>query len=208
MIDEGTQITLRPTYGDADAEAVGRVVEVSAGSLVVRVGKFPWLVADTRLTCSARVGTSHSRFTSFVQDTADRNGFAIRIPKPVAVEDANRRSEPRLTTPQAIVWSRVSNGQLVGHQEPGTTIDISEGGLSFETTGRAPEKGAMIAVSIMLPIGQFVVLGHVTGIDDTVSAHFADRHCVRVALAALPPDQVDEFTRWLDRELMRTPLGV
>ena len=208
MIDIGTQITIRPTYGDLDAETTGKVVEASAGSLVVRVGRFPWLKNGARLTCSAPVGGTHSRFLSFIQDSSDTNGFAIRIPKPVAVEDANRRSEPRLATPQSIVWSRVVDGQLVGYQERGTTIDISEGGLAFETTARPPMRGEMIAVSISLPIGELVVLGKVTGIDDTISAHFADRHAVRMSRLATPPEQQDEFQRWLKSQLIRTPVGV
>ena len=206
IIDVGDQLTFLPTYGD-EPEAVGRVVASTVSTLDVRVGKHPWLQAGTRLTCSARRGQDLLRFTAFIESVHDTDGFSIRIPRPVAFEDVNRRSEPRLTVPRQITWARVVEGRLTVPHQTGTTIDLSEGGLSFETTARPPEKGALVAISIDLPIGEMVILGHVTGIDDNVGVHFSDRHCVRVARAALPPNQQADFQKWLSRELMRLPVS-
>lgn len=200
MIEIGALLTLSPAYGD-DVEAVGRVVSMTTDSLAVRVGRHPWLIAGAQLTCSARQNRDMSRFTTIVDEVAPEEGFTIRIARPLAVVDANRRSEPRLESGHPVIWSLVQSGQLTGDRNSGVTVDVSVGGLSFETTTPPPEVDTLVAVALDLPIGNMVTLGKVTGIDDSTGVHFADRHHVRITSVALPDDQREDLQRWIADEL-------
>ncbi|MDG2114889.1 MAG: PilZ domain-containing protein [Actinomycetota bacterium] len=203
MIEVGTRLSLRPTYGD-EVEAVGRVVSMTPGSLEVRVGRHPWLQPGAHLTCTAQQGSLLAHFTTFIDEVAPNRGFTIRIARPATVADANRRSEPRLETRNPLVWSLIDDGQLTGCKHQGLTVDMSAGGLSFETADTPPPVGAMVAVALDLPIGNMVTLGTITGIDDSTSVHFADRHHVRISSVAIPEDQRRDFQRWIADELTAT----
>ena len=196
MITIGTQLTLRPTYGD-EIEAFGRVVETTARWLVVRVGRHPWLQPGTSLTCAAQLGRTLSRFASVVQSVSTEDGFAITIQRPPTLEDVNRRSEPRLSAGHAISWSQVEAGRLVGQHQPGVTMDLSAEGLSFETMAEPPALGSLIAVAMDLPIGNMVTLSTVIGVDDSTGPRFADHHHVRLRSIAVPNTQRRDFQRWI-----------
>ncbi|GEM_PF-5115437 len=203
MIDRGTQLTLRPTYGDAD-EVIGRVTATTAGSLVVRVGRHPWLRQATRITCSAREGTRLSRFTSFVDEVHTDGGFSITIRRPLNVEDANRRGDPRLEAGRPLVWSVVHDTTLDTQQHPGHSIDVSTGGLAFETAAAPPTPGTTVAVAVDLPIGNVVTVGRVTSVDDGTGARFDDLHLVRIESIAIARDQKQNLGRWIHQQLTAT----
>jgi hypothetical protein len=206
VIDIGTRLVLRPLEGD-EGEAAGRVVSSTVGSLVIRVGPHPWLRRGTTLRCEALAHGTLIRFVSPVDAILDHDGFAVRIHRPLAVVDANRRTAPRVQASHPVSWSRVDGGHLVGDHRPGITIDVSEGGLSFETLDDPPEEGALVAVAVDLPIGNMVTLGRVTGVDDKPGVHLANRHHVRTRSVMLPEDKRVEFRRWIADELARTLPG-
>jgi len=200
MIDRGTQLTLRPTDGDED-DVIGRVTSTTAESLVVRVGRHPWLRPGARITCSARQGTRLSRFTAFVDDVDHEDGFRITIRRPLRVEDANRREGPRIEAGRPLVWSIVRNTTLDPDQHEGYSVDVSTGGLAFETTAAPPKAGSTVAVALDLPIGNLVTLGTVRGIDDGTDARFDGVHLVRVESIAMARDQKKDLGRWIQEQL-------
>lgn len=206
MITNGSTLTLgRP---DGDETAIGRVVEATPVTLGVRVGRFPWLRPGAPLVCLARDGEALRRFTTRVESVSTNGPFVVNIFRTLSIEDANRRSERRLSGQHPLLWTPAVEGRIARVRHEGLTTDVSVGGMSFTTKVEPPSVGARIAVSAQLPIGDLLTVSRVTGVDDTSAPLFGDQHHVRVAVESLSPSYEESLRRWINEELDGTPLSL
>lgn len=77
----------------------------------------------------------------------------------LATADTDHRRHPRLKEKRIMLWGDIELGALM----PGTTLDVSKGGLRFHTSSEAPEVGTGVELEIMFPDGVSELHGVVVG---------------------------------------------
>lgn len=206
MITNGSTLTLRRP--ESDETTTGRVVEATPVTLGVRVGRFPWLRPGASLVCLARDGDALRRFTTRVESVSTHGPFVVNLYRTLSIEDANRRSEPRLAGNHRLLWTQAVQGRIARVRHEGLTTDVSVGGMSFTTDVDPPEVGSRIAVSARLPVGDLLAVSRVTGVDDSSVPLFSTQHHVRVAIESLSPAYEASLRQWIDQTLGGTPMSL
>lgn len=200
MVERGQRLTMRPGRTDDAPSAIGRVAAVDDEWMCIRTGPHVWLSAGSSVECSIAGANSVTTFVGEVEKVTVAPHFTVSMRRPESAEALNRRIRPRVVARQLISWSRLdANRQLLG-ETTGWTLDLSETGCRFESTGGAPDRGELIAMAIELPVEQLTCLGYTMGVDDVPGPQLTSRSIIRVGFAAMNEARRDGLQRWIDQQ--------